>query len=231
MLYYLTDDDQQLDRLIVPIGLAYKKGTLIWSSLQKTKRSKEGMTDISDVHKNSKLLIDNIPYDVIEADFMKPGKGRAIYRLKLRNLLDGSTIDRTYHSSEKVEEAHITISEMQYLYKEGAHYVFMDTKTFEQHLLPEAQVGNKKDFLKEGTLVTVLMLDEKPIDVTLPTFVELEVVRSEITTKTDTVTAQNKSAVLETGCTIGVPTFVKEGDIIKVDTRTGTYVERVTTKK
>ncbi len=189
------------------------------------------MIDISGVHKNSKLLIDNVPYDVIEADFMKPGKGRAIYRLKLRNLLTGNTLERTYHSSEKVEEAQIAINEMQYLYKEGEHYVFMDNKTFEQYLLPERQLGDKRNFLKEGTVVMVLMLADKPIDVTIPTFAELQVVKSAITTRTDTVTAQNKSALLETGYTIDVPTFVKEGDIIKVDTRTGTYVERVTTKK
>ncbi len=187
--------------------------------------------DISDVHKNTKLLIDGIPYNVVEADFMKPGKGRAMYRLKLQNLLDASTMDRTYHSGERAEEAPITTHEMQYLYKEGEHYIFMSTETFEQHLITEEQIGNKKGFLKEGTVVTVVMMDDRPIDITLPTFVELEVVRSTITTKADTITAQNKAAVLETGYTIGVPTFVKEGDILKVDTRTGTYVERVNTKK
>ncbi len=187
--------------------------------------------DISDVHKNTKFLIDGISYNVVEAEFLKPGKGRAIYRLKLQNLLDAGTIDRTYHSGERVEEAPITTHEMQYLYKEGEHYVFMSTDTFEQHFITEEQIGNKKDFLKDGMVVTVVMLDDRPIDIALPTFVELEVVRSAITTKADTVTAQNKAAVLETGYTIGVPTFVKEGDILKVDTRTGTYVERVNTKK
>ncbi len=187
--------------------------------------------DISDIHKNVKLLIDGIPYNVVEADFMKPGKGRAIYRLKLRNLLDGGTLDRTYHPGEKVEEAQITTHEDQYLYKEGEQYVFMSTDTFEQSFITEEQLGDKKNFLKEGTALTVLMLGDKPIDITLPTFVELEVVRSAISTKTDTITAQNKTIVLETGHTIQVPTFVKEGDIIKVDTRTGTYVERVNPKK
>ncbi len=187
--------------------------------------------DIADVHKNTKFLIDGIPYNVVEADFMKPGKGRAIYRLKLQNLLDASTLERTYHSGEKVEAAPITTHEMQYLYREGEHYVFMSTETFEQHFITEEQIGNKKNFLKDSTMVTVVMMDDRPIDITLPTFVELEVVRTAVTTKADTITAQNKAAVLETGYTIGVPTFVKEGDIIKVDTRTGTYVERVTTKK
>lgn len=187
--------------------------------------------DIADIHKNSKLLIDGTPYNVEEADFMKPGKGRAIYRLKLRNLLDSSVIDHTYHSGEKVEEAHITAQEKQYLYQEGEHYVFMSTETFEQQFISEKQLGDKKDFLKEGTVVTMLMLDDTPVDITLPTFVELKVVRSDLATKTATITPQNKPALLETGSTIEVPPFVKEGDTIKVDTRTGKYVERVNTRK
>ncbi len=187
--------------------------------------------EIEDIHKNAKLLIDGIPYNVDEAEFMKPGKGRAIYRLKLRNLLDGSTADRTYHSGEKVEEAHTTNLEGQYLYQEDEHYVFMNTETFEQLFIDEKLLGNKKDFLKEGMVVAMLMMDEKPIDITLPTFVELRVVESGVATKTGTITPQTKSAVLETGYTIAVPAFVKEGDIIKVDTRTGAYVERVGTKK
>lgn len=186
--------------------------------------------DIADVRKNSKLLIDGVPYNVDDVDFMKPGKGRAIYRLKLRNLLDNSTVDRTLHSGDKVEEASVTAHEMQYLYQDNEQYVFMNNETFEQHFLTEAQLGNKRHFLKPGMVVTVVMMGERPLDVTIPTFVELEVVQSDITTKTDTITAQTKQAVLETGYTIGVPAFVKEGDILKVDTRTGTYVERVTRK-
>ncbi len=187
--------------------------------------------DIGDIHKNAKLLIDGIPYNVDEAEFMKPGKGRAIYRLKLRNLLDGGITDRTYHSGEKVEEAQITNQEEQYLYQDGEHYVFMNTETFEQHLVNAAQLSNKKGFLKEGMVVVMLMLDDKPIDITLPTFVELKVVESGFGSRTDTISPQTKSATLETGYTIAVPGFVKEGDILKVDTRSGTYVERVSAKK
>lgn len=187
--------------------------------------------EVSEVHKNSKLMIAGVPYNVDEAEFMKPGKGRAIYRFKLRNLLDGTTLDRTYHSGEKVEEAYISTGDGQYLYKEGQHFVFMNTETFEQLLLPEAQLEDKKGFLQDGMPVTMLMLGDKLIGVTLPMFVELKVVESEIGTKTATVTPQNKAAVLETGYTIEVPVFVKEGDVIKVDTRSGNYVERVTGKK
>ncbi len=187
--------------------------------------------EISDIHKNTKLLIDGTLFNVEEADFMKPGKGRAIYRLKLRNLLSGSVIDRTYHSGEKVEEAHTVSQEEQYLYKEGDHYFFMDTKTFEQHFITAEQLGDKKGFLKEGMLVTVMMMGDKPIDVTLPMFVELKVVETGSATKTATITPQAKAALLETGYSIEVPAFVKEGDLIKVDTRTGNYSERVVTKK
>ncbi len=187
--------------------------------------------DIADVHKNTKLLIDNTPYNVDEAEFMKPGKGRAIYRLKLRNLLDGRTAERTYHSGEKVDEAYTSNQEEQYLYREGEHYVFMNTETFEQHFIDEARLGDKKDFLKEGTVVSTLMMGDRLIDITLPTFVELRVVESGVTTKTATITPQTKSATLETGYSIAVPSFIKENDIIKVDTRTGTYVERVGSKK
>jgi len=187
--------------------------------------------EISDVHKNSKLLIDGIPYNVDEAEFVKPGKGRAIYRLKLRNLLDNTVLDRTYHSGEKVDEASIASEEKQYLYREGENYIFMNTQTFEQYSIGEKQLGDKKYFLKEGMVVTVLMMGERVIDVTLPTFVELAVTRSEVSSKTATITPQSKAATLETGYSIEVPSFVKEGDIIKVDTRTGTYVERISGKK
>ena len=186
--------------------------------------------DIADVHKNSKLLIEGIPFNVVEAEFVKPGKGRAIYRLRLKNLFDGNTLDRTFHSGEKVDEANISAEEKQYLYKEGDHYVFMSTDTFEQTFISEKQLGDKKSFLKEGDVVNVLMLNDRAIDVTINTFVELKVVRTEAASRTATITAQNKAAVMETGLTIDVPAFVKEGDILKIDTRTGTYVERVTGK-
>jgi elongation factor P len=187
--------------------------------------------EIGDIHKNAKLLIEGIPYNVDEAEFMKPGKGRAIYRLKLRNLLDNSTADRTYHSGEKVEEAQTSNLEAQYLYKEGDNFVFMHTQTFEQLFVDGKLLGGKEEYLKEGAVVSILMLGEKPIDINPPTFVELKVVESAVSTKTGTISPQMKAATMETGLTIGVPSFIKEGDMLKIDTRTGTYVERVVTKK
>jgi elongation factor P len=186
--------------------------------------------DIEDIHKNSKLIIEGVPYNVDEAEFVKPGKGRAIYRLKLRNLVTGAVVDRTYHSSEKVEEASITTVEEQFLYKEGDQYIFMNTETFEQNPIPESVVGDKGIFLKEGAIVTVQMFGDRPLGITPPTFVEMKVMDSGVATRADTISAQYKNAVLENGATVGVPTFIKPGDIIRIDTRTGTYVDRVTKK-
>jgi elongation factor P len=186
--------------------------------------------DIENVHKNSKLLIDGIPYNIVEAEFVKPGKGRAIYRLRLQNLRDYSTLDRTYHSGEKVDEAQVSAHEEQYLYKEHDGYVFMNTETFEQRTVPEKMIGDKKYYLKENTIVTMQMLGDEVLDVNPPTFIEAKIVESAVSTKTDSITGQGKIATVETGLIIEVPTFMKEGDVIKIDTRTGRYVERVTKK-
>ncbi len=186
--------------------------------------------DVAEIHKNTKLLVDGIPCCVDDVDFTKPGKGRAIYRVKLRNLLDGTTTEKTFHSGEKADEAQTTYQQEQYLYKDGDHYIFMNTETFEQLFVSESQIGDKKDFLKEGILVDMLMFGERPIDITLPNFIEFEVLESEVAIKAQTISPQLKAATIETGAVIGVPTFINVGDIIKVDTRTGTYVERINKK-
>ena len=183
--------------------------------------------EISDVRKNTKLKIDGILYNVEEAEFTKPGKGQSIYRLKLRNLKDGGITNRTYRSGDKVDEVRTTSVEEQYLYKDNDGFVFMNSETFDQITIPEELIGDKKNYLKEGTIVVMLMAEERPIDITLPITIDLKVVETEISTKTATITPQMKQSVLETGYAIGTPTFIKEGDIIKVDTRTGAYVERV----
>ncbi|MDM7998608.1 MAG: elongation factor P [Dehalococcoidia bacterium] len=186
--------------------------------------------EISEVNRNTKLLIDGVPYAVEDVNFVKPGKGRAIYRIKMRNLFDGVSKEVTYHSGDRVEEVSIVSHDMQYLYEEGDHYVFMDTESYEQHPVSKSLLGTKAQFLKEGTIVSGIMMGTRIIGIDLPKFVELAVVESAVSTKTDTVTAQMKPVKLETGATVSVPTFVKEGDILKIDTRTGTYVERVTKK-
>jgi elongation factor P len=187
--------------------------------------------EISDVRKNSKLIIDGVLYNVEENEFTKPGKGRSVYRLRLKNLRDGGIIDRTYRSGEKVDEARLDTQDEQYLYREGDQYVFMDIKTFDQHSVPEKLLGIKKNFLKEGMEVVMLMYGDEPIDVTLPITIDLKVIETEVSTKTATITPQMKSSILETGYRIDTPSFIKIGDVIKVDTRSGNYVERVSTGK
>jgi elongation factor P len=187
--------------------------------------------EISDVRKNSKLIIDGVLYNVEENEFTKPGKGRSVYRLRLKNLRDGGIIDRTYRSGEKVDEARLDTQNEQYLYRESDQYVFMDIKTFDQHSVPEKLLGIKKNFLKEGMEVVMLMYGDEPIDVTLPITIDLKVTETEVSTKTATITPQMKSSILETGYRIDTPSFIKIGDVIKVDTRSGNYVERVSTGK
>jgi elongation factor P len=187
--------------------------------------------EISGVRRNSKILIDGALYNVEEAEFTKPGKGRSVYRLRLKNLRDGGIIDRTYRSGEKVEEASMNTEEEQYLYHEGDQYYFMNTKTFDQHPLSADLLGIKKNFLKEGMEVVMLMMGDEPIDVTLPITIDLKVIETEISTKTATITPQMKSSIVETGYRIDTPSFIKVGDVIKVDTRSGNYVERVSTGK
>jgi elongation factor P len=187
--------------------------------------------DIEDIKKNLKVLLEGTPYNIDDVEFVKPGKGRAIYRIRFRNLVDGSGLERTYHSGEKIDQANISTRDGQFLYREGDHYVFMNTDTFEQYLINESQLGAKKGYLKEGMMVNTMFFNDNPLDVTLPIFFEVTVTKSDIAARTDTVTAQMKRATLETGMEIDVPVFIKEGDIIKVDTRTGAYVERITGKK
>jgi elongation factor P len=183
--------------------------------------------NVEEVTKNTKILIDRTPFSVEGVEFVKPGKGRAIYKYRLRNLFSGNVLDITMHSGEKVEETSVTIHDMQFLFKEGENYIFMDATSFEQNPMTKDQIGDKGGFLKEGTPVVVMMWENRPIDVQLPKVVELKVVETSAALKGATITAQNKEGKLETGMTLGVPAFIKEGDIIKVDTRSGSYIERV----
>jgi elongation factor P len=186
--------------------------------------------NVEEVTKNTKILIDRVPFSVEGVEFVKPGKGRAIYKYRLRNLLSGNVLDITMHSGEKVEETNVTMHEMQYLFKENDSYIFMDSSSFEQMPMTKEQIGDRGNFLKEGTPVVVMMWENRPIDVQIPKIVELKVLETSASLKGATITAQMKEGKLETGATVGVPSFVKEGDIIKVDTRTGTYIERVGNK-
>lgn len=189
------------------------------------------MYDTSDIRKGLKVQMDRTPYAVVDFQFVKPGKGQAFTRTKLRNMLTGAVIERTFRSGEKLEKADLEERTMQFLFKEDAHYVFMDNTTYDQVRLEEAQLGENKYYLKDNLEVDVLLFGGNPIGVTPPNFVELLITQSEPGVKGDTTSGATKPATLETGLTINVPLFVNEGEVVKVDTRTGQYVERVSIKK
>jgi elongation factor P len=158
---------------------------------------------------------------------VKPGKGGAFARTKIKRVRDGAVLDRTFRASETIETVRLTNQEMQFLYSEGGILWFMDNETFDQHELPETLLGNSLKYLKEGETVTVKMDAAIPLVVELPTFVELQIVETDPGLRGDTVSGGSKPAKLETGAVVNVPLFVKNETVIKVDTRTGKYVERV----
>lgn len=185
------------------------------------------MYDSSDLRKGLKIEIDGDPYVVVQFDFVKPGKGQALYKCRLKNMITGSQFDRTYRSGEKFKEASLEEVEMEYLYFDGSTYCFMNSGNYEQEFLTEEQVGEAKAFLKENTVCNVLMFEKKALDISLPNFVELTITEAEPWAKGDTAAGSTKPATLETGHVVQVPPFVNQGEKIRIDTRTGQYVERV----
>jgi elongation factor P len=185
------------------------------------------MADTSDLKKGFKMLIDGQPYAVVESQFVKPGKGQAFFRTKLKNMITGAVLDRTYKSGEKLDRAETEERTMQYLYPEGEGRVFMDTQNYEQVTLTNEQLGDNVYYLLDGTQCDIMFFDGRAIGVTPPTFVQLEVTETEPGFKGDTSSNTTKPATLETGLQVNVPLFVNVGDKLKVDTRTGDYVERV----
>ena len=185
------------------------------------------MYDSSDLRKGLKIEIDGDPYVVVQFQFTKPGKGKSYYKCKLKNMVTGAQFDRTFRSSDKFNEANLEEHEMEYLYSDGEQYCFMNTATYDQDFLAKDQVVEAVDFLKENTVCNVLFFDEKPIGISLPIFVNLKVVKSDPWVKGDTASGDTKPATLETGYVVQVPPFVEEGELVRIDTRTGEYVERV----
>jgi elongation factor P len=157
---------------------------------------------------------------------VKPGKGSAFVRTKLKNRRTGAVIERTFRAGEKVNRAHIERREMQYLYNDGENYYFMDTETYEQMSLPKVQLDDAVKYLKDNMNIYVLLYQGETIGIELPNFVELKVVETEPGIKGDTATGGSKNAVLETGAVIQVPLFIEAGDVVRIDTRTGAYIER-----
>jgi len=185
------------------------------------------MYSCSDLKKGLKIMIDGEPHVIAGFDFSKPGKGQALYKCKLRNMITGSLFDRTYRSGESFEPAPLEERDMQYLYQDETGYVFMDTKSYEQVSLSPETLADDKYFLVDNMEVKVLMFGELGIGITLPNFVNLRVTMAEPWVKGDTAAGNNKPATVETGYNLQVPSFVEEGVLIQIDTRTGDYVTRV----
>jgi elongation factor P len=185
------------------------------------------MYTAADLRKGLKVVIDNDPYIVVAFDFSKPGKGQALYRTKLRNMITGMIMDRTFREGDTFEPASLEERPMQYLYKEGDQYHFMDNQTYEQIMMNEEALGDAKNFLTENLNVEVLLFKEKPIGIELPNFVNLRVIKTELWVKGDTSKADYKPATVESGYVLRVPPFIEEGELITIDTRTGGYSTRV----
>lgn len=177
--------------------------------------------------RGSKLEESGEPYAVVEYLHIKCGRGGANVRTKLKNLINGKVIERTYSSDEKIKTPDFEERNMQYLYKDGDNYVFMDNDSYEQINLTDDEIGESSLFMPESLEVYVQLFNQKPIGVTLPNFVELEITQTDPGVKGDTVSSSSKPATTITGATVNVPLFINEGDVIKIDTRESTYVERV----
>ena len=180
----------------------------------------------SEIRSGMKLLLDAEPYSVIDNEFVKPGKGQAFNRIKVRNLKTGRTIERTFRSGESIEAADVVDTEMQYLYQEGDFYHFMMPENFEQYTAGKAAVGEGAQWLKDGIICIVTLWNGEPLVVTPPAHIELKIVETDPGLRGDTATGGQKPAKLETGAVVRVPLFINEGEVIRIDTRTGEYVSR-----
>ncbi len=185
------------------------------------------MIDANAMRKGVTFELDGNLYKVMDYSHHKPGRGLATIRIKARDLRSGANIEKTFSSSEKVQDVRLDYRMVQYLYPEGENYVFMDLETYEQPAISSAVLGELVGYLKENTEVKLTTYEGEPLDVELPTSVELEVTRAEAAIKGDTATGVSKTVTTETGLEVQCPAFVEVGDVIKVDTRTGEYITRV----
>jgi elongation factor P len=185
------------------------------------------MHSTSDFKRGLKIELDGAPYVIVDFQHVKPGKGGAFIRTKLKNLLTGRVLDQTFRSGERVKRPDLMEREMQYLYREGDRFCLMDNENYEQIMLTEEQVGEVRLYLTDNLDVKVLFFNQQPVAVEVPTFVELEVTQTEPGVRGDTATGGTKPATMVSGVTIQVPLFINEGDRVRVDTRTGAYIERL----
>jgi elongation factor P len=177
--------------------------------------------------KGLKIEMSGEPFVIVDFQHVKPGKGGAFVRTKIKSLISGNVLDKTFRSGEKVEKPDLEEKKMSFLYSDESGYCFMDTETYDQMTLKEDQIGDAIDYLKENIEMDLLFHNGTPIGIDLPMFMELEIVETDPGIRGNTASGGSKPAKLETGITVQVPLFLNEGDKIKVDTRTGDYIERV----
>ena len=185
------------------------------------------MIDVNELRRGVTFTMDGELYKVLEYQHHKPGRGKATIRTTLRNLRTGATIQQNFISGDRVEDIRVERRGVQYLYNDGDLYHFMDTETYDQTALAKSVLGEQVRYLKESMELVLSMYEDEPLDVELPTTVEMEVVEAEMAVAGDTATGAMKKVRLETGLQVQVPLFVDVGDVIRVDTRTGEYVTRV----
>ncbi|MEE9203678.1 MAG: elongation factor P [Nitrospirales bacterium] len=185
------------------------------------------MISTADFRNGARLELDGAPYYIVEFQHVKPGKGGAFVRTKLKNYKTGNVLDRTFRSGERFKEPNLEDREMQFLYAAGDTYTFMDTENFEQFPYEKKQLGDNADLLKENMVVKILLHEQEPIAVELPIFIELKVRDTEPGVRGDTASGGTKPAVVETGAVVKVPLYLEVGEVIKIDTRSREYVERV----
>ena len=186
------------------------------------------MYSINDLKKEVLITVEGVPYRVVDSQHVRMGRGGAVMRTKLKNLLNGNVLERTFRAAEKIEPAEVARVSMQYLYRDGSVLNFMNQETYDQEAIAQAVLGDQSRYIAEGSTVTLLSFKDKIIGLDMPNSVHLKISNTEPGVRGDTATAAMKAATLETGVSAQVPLFINEGDIIKVDTRTGQYLARAT---
>lgn len=184
------------------------------------------MISTNEFKTNVTVTIDGYAWQVVEFQHVKPGKGAAFVRAKMRNMCTGAVVERTFNAGERLPKAHIDRRAMQYLYESDGNYVFMDNETYEQSELTKEQLGNAINFLKENMDAKIMIYNGRVIGVDLPNTVELTVVKTDPGIRGDTATGGSKPATMDTGYVVKVPLFINEGDVLNIDTRTGEYISR-----
>ena len=188
------------------------------------------MYETSDFKKGLKLLVEGQPYVIVDFQHVKPGKGNQFFRTKMRSLLTGNNLERTFKSGEKFEVPNVEMVEMTYLYKDDKGYNFMNQQNYEQICMMEHEIGESKFYLTENLVVMITIYNDKPVIVEVPNAVNLRVAQTDPGVKGDRVTGATKPATMESGLTVNVPLHISEGDLLRIDTNSGDYVERVNQK-